>query len=109
MCDPSKIDADWITKGCHIDVGGVELAVYPDHVGRIGFRPVFSSTPRKIADKAIKTAVKKCLPNPSIRKKWIQFLQMATVHMLAYPNVGLANGRMAEFKFLRIAIERAGE
>jgi len=108
MCEPSKVDDDWITKGCHIDINGVELAVYPDHLGGVGFRPVFSSTSAKAAHQAIKIAKKRCLPDPAVRERWIRRLQMATVYMLNYPSDSVANGRMLEFKFLQIAIKRCG-
>jgi len=106
MCEPSKVGEDWVTKGFHINVKGVELAVYTDHLAQVRFRAVFSFTPSKAVQKAIKIAEEKCLPNPRVRKRWIQRLQMARLLMMNYPNNTSANGRMLEFKFLRIAIER---
>ena len=108
MCEPSKVTDDWVTKGCHIHINGVELNVYTDHRARIEFRAVFSSTPADILAAAIKSAFEDCLRNPFVRRRWMQRLDMARIFMLNYQGKmhPKANGRMLEFKFLRIAIER---
>jgi len=108
MCQPSIVSEDWIIKGCHIHVDGVELVVFPDHRGQVGFRPFFATTPFDQARQAIKTAYETCLPDPEVRERWINRLNAARLLMLGYSGVlySLANGRMAEFKFLRIAVER---
>lgn len=110
MCEPSKVTGDWVTKGCHIHVNGVELNLYSNHLGEVDFRAVFSSTRPDRLREALKTAREECLANPTVRRRWIQRLQMATVFMLDYSDEprAKANGRMLEFKFLRIAIERLG-
>jgi hypothetical protein len=41
----SKIAPDWATKGFHVHVDGVELALRPGQGGSIVIKPVFSSTP----------------------------------------------------------------
>src|SRR5687767_5777227 len=107
MCEASIIADDWVTKGCHIDVNGIELMVYDDHKGQVCFRPVFSSTSNDEWKEAVKLAYDLCLPDPLVRKRWIAKLNSATVHMLGYRGelISLARGRMAEFKFLRLAIE----
>ena len=108
MCESSIISDDWVTKGCHIHIDEVELAMFDDYRGRVAFRPFFSSTPRDRGKKAVKLAYEECLPNPDVRRRWINRLEAARVFMLGYSGAmsSLANGRMAEFKFLRIAIER---
>jgi hypothetical protein len=110
MCEPSKVAEDWVIKGCHIHVDGVELAVLPDHEGKVAFRPVFSTTPAARAKAAIKTATDDCLADAETRKDWIAKLDMARVYMLQFtPGHGLAtlaNGRMFEFQMLKIAIQR---
>jgi hypothetical protein len=108
MCEPSKVSDDWVTKGCHIHVDGVELAVFCDHKGGIGFRAVFSSTTSAQADAAVKKAIEECLPDPEIRKAWIVKLRAAKAFMLGYTGglSQLANGRMFEFKMLEVAIQR---
>jgi hypothetical protein len=40
----SKIAPDWATKGFHVHVDGVELALRPGNEGSIIIKPVFSST-----------------------------------------------------------------
>lgn len=44
MCRISVVSEDWVVKGCHVHVSGAELALRPDHLGGIVFRPVFAST-----------------------------------------------------------------
>ena len=108
MCEPSIVTHDWVTKGCHIHVNGVELNLYTDYYGRLNFRPVFSSTSGDEVIEALKIVRERCLPDPAVQRRWIQRLQMATAFMLSYAGGlhDLANGRMLEFKFIRIAIER---
>jgi len=111
MCEPSKVTHDWVTKGCHIHINGVELNIYTNHLGEIDFQAVFSSTPPEQVRQAIRTVYDTCLPDPSIRRRWIQRVEMARVFMLNYPGElrALANGRMLELKFIRVAIERWGK
>jgi hypothetical protein len=110
MCQPSKMAEDWVIKGCHIHVNGVELAVVSDHEARVAFRSFFSATSNDRAKVAIKIATEKCLADAAIRKDWVAKLDMARVYMLEYPQghslASLANGRMFEFKMLKIAIQR---
>lgn len=108
MCQPSKVSDDWVVKGCHIHIGGVELTVAPDHRGTVVFRPFFSMTPVALADKAIKTANEDCLSDPAIRDRWIRTIRGATRYMLGYEGKykSLANGRMLKFKFLILALQR---
>ena len=110
MCEASKVTDDWVTKGCHIHVGGIELNVFTDHHGEIKFRAVFAATPANLLQQAIKTALEVCLPDRAVRTKWIKRLEMARVCMLGFEGqpARKANGRMLEFKFLRIPIERWG-
>ena len=86
----------------------MELAVRPDHQRGVVFRTVFGSTQHSAAAKAIRTAVDVCLPNPDVRKTWIAAIRRAMLYMLGYEGdlEKLANGRMAEFTFLIIALER---
>ena len=110
MCSPHKIAPDWVVKGCHIEVNGIELALRPDHEGRVMFSSVFSGTPENLVKAAIKIAMEICITDPKIRESWIAKLEMATVYMLALDTedslARLANGRMFEFKLLKIAIQR---
>lgn len=44
MCEPSKVTEDWVTKGMHIHVKGVELNIFTTHRNSgFAFRPVFST------------------------------------------------------------------
>lgn len=110
MCRPSVVTDDWVTKGCHIHIEDVELNIYTDHLNSINFRAVFSKTPKNRVEWAIRIATDRCLQDPEVRKRWIKRLEAARIFMLDYNGVlaPLANGRMLEFKFIRIAIERLG-
>jgi hypothetical protein len=111
MCQASKVTDDWVTKGCHIHVNGIELNVFTNHRGEIDFRGVFSSTREDRLRDAIKAAFEECLADPIVRKHWIKKLEMARVYMIGFEGkfASLARGRMLEFKFLRIAIQRWGD
>jgi hypothetical protein len=102
---------DWVKKGCHIHVEGVELSICPDHRHGITFKAVFSTTPEDEVEAAIKIARDKCLPDKDTRLRWIRDIKRATLFMLNYEGElrNLANGRMLEFKFLVLALERYKE
>jgi hypothetical protein len=113
MCQASKVTDDWVVKGCHIHIGAVELIVFPDHKGGLGFKPFFTVTARnqRAVTEATRMAQEECLPDPQVRKRWIRSLNQAMSYMLSFdgePST-LANGRMLEFKFLIIALERYTE
>jgi hypothetical protein len=110
MCQASKVTDDWVVKGCHIHIGAVELVVFPDHKGGVGFKPFFTVTPKneKAVAKALKTAEEECLRDTQVRTHWIRSLNQAMSYMFSFDGEPspLANGRMLEFKFLIIALER---
>jgi hypothetical protein len=108
MCSPSVVADDWIVKGCHIEVNGVELAVRPDHRGTVVFRPVFSSVPSQVVDRAIGDARRDCLTDPNVRRQWIAHIERAMVHLFSQTGVlqPLARGRLAELRFLRSALNK---
>jgi hypothetical protein len=110
VCESSKISDDWVIKGCHIHVDGIELRIFTNHAGGFGFAPVFSSTNERAVQRALKTAYEICLPDRDTRERWITRLDMATAYVLGYPGelASLANGRMFDFKMLKIALERWG-
>lgn len=109
MCDPSVVSDDWVTKGCHIHIGGVELKVISNHHGKIVFKGFFAATTEAEFNWAREIAFEECLPSSDIRQKWLKRLESARVFMNDFrsSNIKLenkANGRMLEFKFLRFAI-----
>ena len=108
MCEPSKVTDDWVTKGCHIHVNGIELHVITNHLAEIEFRSVFASTRPDRLRAAFKVAYEACLADPAVRTRWMQRLDMARLFMLNYEGAlqHRANGRMLEFKFLKIALTR---
>jgi len=110
MCLPSVVADDWITKGCHIHVDGIELALHPDHLGGVVFASVFSSLPEAVVEAAKRRARDECLPNDDERKHWIDSIQRAKVHLMSHRGDlrELAVGRVAELHFLEIALRRHG-
>jgi hypothetical protein len=110
MCQASKVNDDWAKKGCHIHIGSVELVICPDHLGRVVFKPYFAVTSKnkKHVDGALKMAQDECLPNEDVRKRWIRSLNQAINHMLSFHGEpsSKAKGRMLEFRFLIMALER---
>jgi len=110
MCRPSIVADDWVVKGCHIHVDGAELAVRPDHTGGIVFRPVFSNTPKAAVDAAIRTAKRDCITDPAHRARWRRDIERAMRFLRTYTGelASLANGRLFEFRFLIVALDRYG-
>jgi hypothetical protein len=108
MCTPSVVADDWVTKGCHIKINGIELAVRPNHRGGIVFTPVFSSDVAADVQAAIAVVFRDCLPKAEVRRQWVNRIGGAMVHLGAYEGAlgHLARGRLAELNFLRTALER---
>src|SRR5262245_55710699 len=110
MCQASTVTDDWVVKGCHIHIGAIELVVFSDHRGGIGFRPFFRVTKKNIeaVNKARKIAEQQCLADEQVRSRWIRSISQATRYMLSFDGEpsALANGRMLEFKFLILALKR---
>lgn len=108
MCLPSVVADDWITKGCHIHVDGIELAMRPDHRGGVVFSSVFSWPDGSVVDAAIRRAKKDCLPDNAQRGRWIKSIQRAKIHLISHRGVlrELAVGKLAELHFLELALQQ---
>jgi hypothetical protein len=107
MCKPSVIADDWVTKGFHLHVGRVELAVRPGHKqGMVVFRSVFSSASSRAVEVAIESVQKNCLADPKVRVQWRETIGKAIGYLKGYPGelADLANGRMAELAYLKRAL-----
>lgn len=105
----SPIADDWVGKGCHIHVDSIELAVHPDHLGGVVFRKVFSSTADEDFDVASRIATA-MLEDSEWRQKLRGTLQRAMVYLLGVTGEKMpkARGRLREFKFLIIALDKIG-
>jgi hypothetical protein len=110
------VSDDWVVKGCHIHVDGVELRIFTNHLGSFDIGGFFGQKRKtqyelRRENAAIKKAWKECVPDPAMRKRWIQRLEMARVHVINYQGKlsRKAQGRMFDFKLVRIAIERWGK
>ena len=75
------------------------------------FQPIFSGTNKDWVDAAIKAANDDCLPNAQVRSRWVRTIKGAMALMSGQDGElrDLAVGRMAEFKFLIVALERYEE
>ena len=62
ICRPYAIYDDWVLKGFHVHVEGVELAVRPGHQrGMIAFKRVFRRDSLAEIDAAKRILIEKCL------------------------------------------------
>lgn len=103
----SAITEDWVDKGCHVHINQIELAVRPDHLGSMVFRKVFSSTSDADEDVATRIAAK-LLDDPEFRTKLCDSIIRAMDYLpgIEGRKKSLARGRLREFRFLIIALER---
>lgn len=110
MCTPSPPADDWVEKGFHVSIDGIELVARPNHVGGVTFQSFFSSGARRRVAAAIRTAERKCLADPQVRIQWIKRIEAAKAHLAGqYGELRiLALGRLAELHFLEIALRRYG-
>jgi hypothetical protein len=103
MCRPSTVDSDWVVKGCHIHVDGVELTVRPAHSSTyrdgLVFKKFFRSTSVDAFQAAAKKAREECLPNPNVRARWRRALERGITFVRSFSGepAGKANGRQYEF------------
>lgn len=108
MCRASAVASDWIVKGCHIHVEGIELAVRPDGRGGIIFCEVFSSAAMapRFAN-AVRVAKEVCLADAEVRRRWITQIEGAMLNLFAETGRlrRLARGRLAELHFFARSTE----
>src|SRR2546422_10379682 len=106
MCRPSTVTDDWVVKGCHVHVDGIELAVRPAHSPTyrdgVVFKKVFQSTADDAFQAAGRKAREECLPNPIVRARWRRALERAMTFMRSFSGelADKANGRQYEFMCL---------
>jgi len=107
MCRISAVSEDWVGKGCHVHVSSVELALRPDHLGGIVFRPVFSTTDDWQLWVAARLVEAK-LDDVLWRNKLKDTIERAMTHLMGVqgPNYDLARGRLFELRMLVRALER---
>ena len=103
----SVVTDDWITKGAHIHVGKVELAVRPNHLGSYTFTKVFSTTSDEAFNAAAKHA-KRAFENQAWVNKFTKRVIGARKYAQGYEGKlsPLAKGRGGEFHFLLKALRR---
>jgi RHS repeat-associated protein len=106
-CRISPVAGDWATKGAHISVDGVELAVRPGAGGTIVFKPVFSSTKAGALRSAIREAENALQNDPQFQQALLRSSRMA-VEYLGKSESALARARSGEVQFLVKALEKMG-
>lgn len=111
MFEISTIADDYVVKGLHVRLQGIELAVHPDHRGTIYFGRVFASTPEADADAAIREALELLRKEPRAKQKLYDAAFRAREFLQGYTGAlaDLANGRAAEMTFLMHALKRLGD
>ena len=106
MCRPSSVTDDWVVKGCHIHVDGIELAVRPTYspTYRDGlvFKKVFRSTSDDAFQAAARKAREECLTDANVRASWRRALKRGIdfVREFSGEPADKANGRQYEFTLL---------
>jgi hypothetical protein len=107
MCRISTVSNDWVVKGFHIHVDGIELAMRPDHSGGIVFRKVFRSTSDTDASRATKIAAS-LLDDPTWRRRFRAAIERGMEFLLGVEGDyhDLARGRTCELHYLKIALDR---
>ena len=107
MCRISPVSDDWVVKGCHVHAAGVELAIRPDHLGGVVFRPVFSSA-REEPIQIAAALLKQRLDDALWRNKLKETIERAMCHLMGVggQHYDLARGRLFELRKLVLALER---
>jgi Pretoxin HINT domain/Pre-toxin TG len=95
----STVAPDWATKGAHIHIDGIELAVRPAQNGQIVFRSVFSGQSAREVESAAGTAAR-ALDDVGFRQR----LYNAAARAIQIVD----GGKAAELRFLMHALERMG-
>lgn len=114
MCRPSTVTDDWVVKGCHIHVDGVELGVRPSHsvdyLDGVVFKKIFRSTTDGAFRAAAKKAREKCLTDAAVRERWRRSLDAAVRFMREFRGepASKANGRQYEFVRLLCHLDAYG-
>ncbi len=112
LCRPSAVYDDWVQKGFHIPVQGIELIVRPGHRrGMIVFKRFFRRDDRRDVDAAGRLAGEVCLPSETVRNRWVQTLGRAMTYLNGYQGdmAAEANGRKYEFRRLQKALLAYGK
>jgi len=94
----SPIADDWVTKGAHVKVDGVEIKVLPGKDGEVVFKAVFSRDSESQVRAAI-TKVRAALTEPGFRARLTKTVGRAVKHFGKSPLTGAA-AKSGELRFL---------
>jgi RHS repeat-associated protein len=98
-----QIHDDWVTKGAHIKVDGVEIKVLPGKDGEIVFKSVFSSTPEEKVRAAINKA-QAALEDSAFRARLSSVVGRAVKHF--GKGTAMARAKSFELRMLVKAIAK---
>jgi hypothetical protein len=102
----SEFANDWISKGFHIKIDGIELSMKPGNNGSIVFKKVFSSTPSRAAQKAIDKAYA-LLKDPSVRADFLNTAIKGRDYLKTF-GTKAATSKSGELNFLVKALQKYG-
>jgi hypothetical protein len=106
MCRPSTVTDDWVVKGCHIHVDGVELAVRPAHSSTYLDGVVFKRIFRSTSDAAFRAAARKarevCLADPIVRARWRRALERGMVFVRSFSGEPADKANDRQYEFIRL-------
>ena len=106
MCRASTVTEDWVTKGCHIHVDGIELGVCPthslDYFDCVLFETIFRTTPDAAFHAAAKKARETCLADPMIRDRWRRALRRGMQYVRTFTGEPAEKGNGRQYEFLRL-------
>lgn len=100
----SPIADDWITKGAHIKVDGVELKLLPGKDGEMVIKSVFSSTPEAQVQEATKKT-QEALTDPAFRERLTKTVGRAVKHFGKHA-AQAARAKSGELRFLLIILRK---
>jgi pretoxin HINT domain-containing protein len=103
----SPVAEDWVVKGAHISVGGIELAVRPGLDGSIVFKSVFASQESGRVAAAIKRAEEALRADVRFQQALLRSAR-AAVEYLGGSTSALGRARSGEVRFLVKALEKLG-
>ena len=102
----SEFANDWQTKGFHLKIDGVEIAMRPGQNGTIVFKQVFSSTSSRTAQQSINKAYQ-LLQDPVVRQQFYERAINARDYLAKF-GTDAATSKAREINFLIKALEKLG-
>jgi hypothetical protein len=108
-CKISPFHDDWVSKGCHVKVGRIEVKLRPNHRGAIVFRRVFAATTETEVAFAAQVILGS-LTDPAWRRRLLQTLEGALKNLRCFEGElkDKARSRSGEIQRLVVILKRMG-